>query len=76
MPGEDHRSNIALGLTVALLDILLEEHVVSRPTSYLLTPFVVMFSFYLARVPIRKRGWLIASLLSLAGFVLTKFVFK
>ena len=78
MIDENHRRDIARWVGVLLWIIGLESHVVGRPIVFLLGPFVLLILTYVARVRVRKwqRTWLTTALLCLAGFLLTKFVFK
>ena len=78
MIDENDRRNIAQWVATLLLIIVLESHVISRPIVFLLGPFVILISIYVARVSIQRwqRAWLIAALISTAGFLLTRYVFK
>jgi len=76
MIDENDRGNIASWTAVLLLIVLLESHIVRRPVVFLVGPFVVLIFVYIARAPIKKVAWLAAALISIAGFLLTRYVFR
>lgn len=78
MIDENDRRDIAQWTAVLFLIVLLESHMVSRPIVFLVGPSVVLISIYIVRARIQrwKLVWLTAAVVSIAGFLLTRYVFR
>jgi len=74
------RLDIAQWVGTLLWITLLESHVISRPLVFLLGPFVVLLCMVLIASPLDsrrlRRTCVITGLLSIGGFLLTRYVFK
>jgi hypothetical protein len=74
------RLDIAQWVGNLLWIIMLESHLLSRPFVFLVGPLVVLLCMFVigSPIPFRRlqRASLIAVLLSVGGFLLTKYVFR
>jgi hypothetical protein len=74
------RADIATWVGTLLWIILLESHATSRPLAFLLGPFVALICFVVIAAPIPAERWrrmsLLSGVVSVAGFLLTKYVFR
>jgi hypothetical protein len=74
------RADIAMWVGIVLWIILLESHVIARPLVFLLGPFLVLVCTFLIASPIpansRRRLVTFAAVMSVGGFLLTRFVFR
>jgi FtsH-binding integral membrane protein len=78
-PASEH-VDIASWVGTALWIILLESHIISRPLVFLLGPLVMLSCIFIIASPIppnrRRRLFLFAAVTSVAGFLLTEYVFR
>jgi hypothetical protein len=74
------RADVAQWIGTALVIIMLESHVMSRPLVFLFGPFVILLCMVLIAWPLPtrglRRGCFIAVLFSVVGFLLTRYVFR
>jgi hypothetical protein len=74
------RVDIATWVGTVLWIIMIESHVMSRPLVFLFGPFVALFCFLAIASPIpAKRRWrmsLLAAVVSVVGFLFTRYVFR
>jgi hypothetical protein len=76
MIDKDDWGNILQWVVIFLLIVLLESHAVNRPIVYLVGPLLVLAVNRMVGVPIHKLAWVAAALVSIAGFLLTTYVFR
>ena len=67
--------NILQWVVIFLLIVLLESRAVNRSIVYLVGPLLVLAVNRMVGVPIHKLAWLAAALVSVAGFLLARYVF-
>ena len=74
-----NRLTIAQYVGIAIVIVMLETHAVSRPVTFLLGPYIIWVCMIVTAPPELRRRWplalLIAAILSVLGFALTRYVF-
>jgi hypothetical protein len=77
---ESKRTDIASWIGTALWIILLESHIISRSFVFLLGPLLMLVCMFIIASPIpanrRQRLFTFAAVMSVAGFLLTRYVFR
>jgi hypothetical protein len=74
------RSTVAQYVGTVLFIVLLETHVVSRPTAFLLGPWIICLCLFVAAPSNFRSRWrrivLVAGAAAAMGFLVTRYVFK